>query len=81
MTNASNAPQLKPGDKLQYHKGELWLDAIVLGKVVVMTELLVIGIDATHPEVAEMLTEQEYEGRQLKITCAAADSEKIRPPF
>lgn len=78
MNNAPNTPQLKPGDKLQYHKGELWLDAIVLGKVM---GALVIGIDATHPEVAEMLTEEEYQGRTMKLTCVAADSEKIRPPF
>ena len=69
---------LRPGDALQYQHNGIWLDAVVVAKI---QGLLAVGIDAKHPEVAELMESQEFEGRELKITLISKYSPDIRPPF
>ncbi|MEO1208604.1 MAG: hypothetical protein AAFX78_03595 [Cyanobacteria bacterium J06638_20] len=64
---------MNSGDLCQYQHGELWLDAIVLGKVM---GLLIVGVDSSHPEVSE--TFQEYQGRSLQVVVVSANDARIR---
>ncbi|MGD1941872.1 MAG: hypothetical protein ACFB0G_11225 [Leptolyngbyaceae cyanobacterium] len=71
--NYPSIPAMTQGDLCQYKHGELWLDAIVLGKVM---GLLIIGVDTSHPEVSE--TFQDYQGTRLQVVTLPANDARIR---